>query len=124
MKLPWTKAAPAQRKIIVVRSTQMRIADWTSDPHLVRTAYDLLQRADVQTILAILRNESPTSYGLPLGASHDDRIAHACRAEGYAMALNNLEAMAQLAPKTKHLETTFASEEPQPVHAVQPHELA
>lgn len=112
MSLSWfTKAPPPKRQIVVVRSTQMRLADWTRDPQLARTAYDLLQRPEVQTMLAILRNESPSSYGLPLGASHDDRIAHACRAEGYAMALNNLEAMAQLAAKSDYVETTFAPEE-------------
>ena len=98
------------RQIVIVRSTSLRLSNWKSDPSLVRQAYDLQQTPLLSAMVAVLRNESPLNYGLPLGANHDDRIAHACRAEGYQMALNNLEEMAKLTEEHEQIVSEFKPE--------------
>lgn len=109
----WFKrAAPASKRVIVVRSTDMRLTDWTVDESLVRQAAATLNTPIVQAMLAVLRTESPANYGLPMGATHDDRIVHAAKAEGYGLALNNLEAMAKAQGKMVALESTFEPEHP------------
>lgn len=117
---------PVTRQIQVVRSTSLRLEDWRKDPTLVKAAYDLEEKNPWVTMLAVLRNESPLNYALPLGANHEDRIAHAARAEGYQMAINNLEAMAVLHEEPQRIESEFKPEieyKSEPIPATAPVQL-
>ncbi len=112
-KTPHPRKAPPQpqtRHILVVRSTSLRLADWQRDPSLVKQAYALHQSALFTAMLAVLRNESPMNYGLPHDATHDARIAHANQAAGYQLAINNLEALANLITPAAHLVSEFKPE--------------
>ena len=108
---PQAEPTPIKREIVVVRSTRMLLNDWTKDAGLVKVASTILDLPEMQTMMAILRNENPSNFSLPTGANHDDRIAAACRAEGYAMALNNLEALGRQTDKPRaYIESTFEPE--------------
>lgn len=99
-----------ERHIVVLRSTSLRLADWQRDPSLVKQAYGLQQSALFTAMIAVLRNESPMNWGLPLAATNDDRVAHANQAAGYQLALNNLEAMAALIKPADHIVSEFKPE--------------
>ena len=99
-----------KRQIKVVRTTELRLKDWIADPTLVAQAGKLMNLNVAQAMLAVLRNESPANYELPIGATHDDRIAHACRIEGYNLAVNNLEAMNKSGTHHDFIESTFEPE--------------
>lgn len=103
---------PPRIEVKVMPSTAMKLTDWRMSPELVRYAKRLMDDPQFQILLSVLRNESPSNYGVPYGATHDDRIAHACKAEGYHLALNNLEALAEEEKKPIHIEATFAPEPP------------
>lgn len=96
----------------VMPSTQMRLAQWCASPELVKAARRLLESREFQAMVAVLRNENPSNYGIAPPASAEDHIAHAYKATGYALALNNLEALGTLAPRRGMLEATFEPEEP------------
>jgi hypothetical protein len=61
------KTTPIQ--IRVIQSTAMRLDDWRASPELVAYARRLNASPEFQTMLNILRNESPSSFGLGLGSA-------------------------------------------------------
>lgn len=97
-------------QIKVIHSTSMRLSDWCSSKELVTYAQRLFNTPEFQTMLGVLRNETPSNMGLS-GGTHDDHIAHAYRGEGYNLAMNNLEALAQM---TEHVEPLVAEFKPEP----------
>lgn len=103
---------PPQTRITVIHSTAMTAAQFRSSPDLVKYAKTLFQSPEFQTLYAVLRNESPHNYGLPMGASHDDHIAHSYKGEGYTLCLNNIEALTRLVSATEPLEATWEPEPP------------
>src|SRR5689334_8194299 len=103
---------PKRQQIVMVQSTQMRLETWCASPDLVKIARKLLELPELQTMISVLRNESPSSYGLSMGASHDDHLAHAYKNEGYFMAINTLERMGELVKVKGILEATFEAEPP------------
>lgn len=107
---------PEHVKIRVVPSTQMRLNEWCGSPEMVKAARKVLDSREFQAMLAVLRNENPSNYGLQPPASAEDHIAHAYKATGYALALNNLEALGALASKRAKIEATFEPEEPPDVN--------
>lgn len=109
-------AARPRRRVVItpIASTTMRAADWCASPECTAAASRLFATPEFRTIISILRNESPASYGLPMGASHDDQIAHSYKAAGYQLALNTLESLATHNRAHAPLEATFAPEPPRP----------
>lgn len=101
-----------QVRVRVVASTQMRLDQWQASPELVKAARKLLDSREFQAMLAVLRNENPSNYGLRPPASDSDHVAHAYKSTGYALALNNLEALGVLERRRGALEATFEPEEP------------
>lgn len=101
---------PIRAQVRVINSTAIRLRDWRISPELVLYAQRLMNSPEFQTVLAVLRNESPSSYGLGIGATHDDQIAHAYKATGYNMAVNTLEAMASREEIREPIEATFSPE--------------
>ena len=107
---------PKERvQLRVLHSTSMRLEQWQNSPELVDYAKRLFQTPQFLTMMDILRNESPASFGLALGSSHDDHVAHAYKGEGYNLALNNLEALATQVQQYDMPEATFAPEPRQPL---------
>jgi len=102
---------PQQRTVVrVIHSTSMRMDQWRTSPELVVYAQKLFESPQFQTLLDVLRNESPSSYGLPIGATHDDQIAHSYKATGYNLCLNNMETLSNLHKQQDILEATFEAE--------------
>ena len=89
----------------------MRMEQWRSSKELVTYAAKLFATPEFQTLMGVLRTETPSNMGLS-GGTHDDHIAHAYRGEGYNLALNNLEALAQLHEHTEPLVAEFKPEPP------------
>lgn len=98
-------------QIRTILSTQVTLSTWTASPELVQYAQRLHASREFQTLLSCLRNESPANWPLPHGATHDDQIAHSYKAAGYNLALNNIEAMCELARTAKAIEATFEPEQ-------------
>lgn len=113
--MSWFKRSklPAKAAVQVIHASTMRMEQWRNSPELVRYAQQLFSTPQFQTMLAILRNESPSSFGLAIGSTHDDQIAHAYKGTGYNLCLNNLEALAIEESRPEMLEATF---EPEPGH--------
>jgi hypothetical protein len=83
---------------------------WTASKELVLYAQRLFASPEFQTLVGVLRNECPSNYGLGLGATHDDQIAHSYKASGYNLCLNNLEALSKLEERADPIEATFEPE--------------
>lgn len=99
-------------RVEVIRSTGLRLQDWQLSPELVSAANRVFNTTEFRMMLDCLRTECPANYGLPAtGVTADDRVAHACKIEGYMMALNNLEAMCNQIKGETVIEATF---EPEP----------
>lgn len=113
----WPFRRRTRAAIQVIPSTSMRLSDWTASPDLVRAAQRLFASHEFQTILAILRNESPSNFGISLGSTHDDQIAHAYKATGYNLCVSTLESFATPRTERAPLEATF---EPEPEHPLPP----
>lgn len=98
-------------RVQVVRSTGLRLADWQASAELIGAANRIFATQEFRMMLDVLRTESPANYGLPpTGVTSDDRVAHACKIEGYMMALNNLEAMCVPVKGETIVEATFQPE--------------
>lgn len=97
-------------QIQLIHSSTITMDQWRSSPELVTYARQLFATPQFQTLVSVLRNESPTSWGLHTGSTHDDQIAHSYRGAGYHLCLNNLEALAIYESKPELLEATFAPE--------------
>lgn len=89
------KKKPHRIRIIRRQESDLRLRDWQMDGQLCSMASKLMARDDMKLVLAVLRNEHPLLTALPYGVSMDDRVVLQARAEGYQMALNNLDAMAR-----------------------------
>lgn len=90
--------------------SQLTFADWRSDPALCAVARKVLADPNVQLMLSVLRNESPTKRVLDYYASLDVRAMMQARGEGYEMFLNNLEALAVSTAPAPMPEAAFATE--------------
>lgn len=106
---------PKRAVIAVIPTTRMRLEQWRRNPSLVDAARKLFETREFQTIISVLRNESPASYGLSIGSSHDDHVAHAYKAEGYNLCLNTLEEFAVHQRQESPIEATFEAEPPHPI---------
>lgn len=104
------KVVPIQ--IRVINSTALRMDQWRSSPELVTYAQRLFATPEFQTLVGVLRSESPSNYGLNIGATHDDQIAHSYKAAGYNLCLNNLDAFARIETHSEPIEATFEPEPP------------
>lgn len=109
----WKKTVSASPRVEVIRrdSLKLRLAEWRGDPKLVTEAGKVLSLEVLRSMLDVVRNENPINYVLPFGTSSNDRAAMQCRAEGYSMAIANLEAMGQSESTPEPLTADFAPEE-------------
>lgn len=113
MKLPKFLTGKSKTIVRVLNSTEIRLETWQSAPELVTQARRVFAMPEFRAMLDVLRTESPSNYGFPSrpGLSSDDRVAHACKIEGYNLCLNNLEALARLETAKGMLEATFEPEQ-------------
>lgn len=110
--MPLFAKKPKPVQVRVIHSTSMRLEEWRSSPELVTYAQRLFNTPEFQTLLGVLRNESPSNFGLGIGASHDDQIAHSYKAAGYNLCLNNMEAFTRIETQSEPLKATFEPEKP------------
>jgi len=94
-------------------AAKLRLYEWRRSPKLVTEARRVFELESFRIMLDVLKNENPANLVLPLGSTPADRSAIQCRAEGYAMALANLEAMCNPAETMEPLEATFEPEQTQ-----------
>lgn len=98
---------------IVTRTvTELTLAEWQADAELTKRARQLLADAAFQLMLSVLRNEHPAF----VVADHhlttlESRAILQARAEGYSMALANIEAMGKHTAIRAQPEATFEEEE-------------
>lgn len=97
-------------EVIRKQESQITFQDWRSDPALCALAAKVLADPNVQLMLSVLRNESPTKRVLDYYASLDVRAMMQARGEGYEMFLNNLEALAVSTAPAPMPEAAFATE--------------
>ena len=113
MNMRFWKSEPKPRQVQIVRrdSLKLRLAEWRADLRLVSGARQLMESEDFRCMIDVLRNENPANYVMPLGTSAQDRASNQCRAEGYTMALSNLEALSRPNSLVESVEATFEPEE-------------
>jgi hypothetical protein len=102
-----------QLRVEIVRrkESEIRFADWRADPTLCAMAAKVLADPNVQLMLSVLRNESPSKHVLHYDATLEARALMQARIEGYEMFLNNLEAMAVSVLPIEMPEANFAPTE-------------
>lgn len=105
-------------RVIVLQRDPMklRLHEWRSDLDLIRSAQKVFVTTEFRWCLDVVRNEHPAFNVLPDDAPPHVRIAHQARAEGYTLALSNLEALAKYEEPRVPMEATF--EEPEPVESL------
>jgi hypothetical protein len=104
------KKKPHRIRVLLRDEFKLRLGEWQMDERLCAMAAKKLAEPDMRLILAVLRNERPSNHVLPLGASMDDRVVFQARAEGYEMALANLEAMTRNTLAVPMPDAVFESE--------------
>jgi len=90
---------------------QLRLSDWQSDKALVVFGQKEWARAELQLMLDVLRNEHPGQKVYADDCNANIRLVAQARAEGYTMALANLEALGKFQASEVSHEPTFEPEE-------------
>lgn len=98
---------------IVTRTvTDLSLAEWQADAELTKRSRQLMADSAFQLMLSVLRNEHPA---LVVEDHHnwslEMRAILQARAEGYSMALANLEAMGKHRAISQLPEATFEPED-------------
>lgn len=105
-----------RRRIEVVKRAQstLRLHEWRAEKALVSAAMQILRHQDMQMMLDVLRNEHPGTATVIADLALDKRAILQAQAEGYTMALANLEALGRFEQSAEPLEPTFEAEEINP----------
>jgi hypothetical protein len=106
-----------QSKIVVIKreANKLSLGEFRSDPNLTGLAARFLRDSDFKLMLDVLRNEHPGWLVLSESVPPEVRAVIQARAEGYTMALANLEAMGVFRESPEQIVATFeAEEEPTP----------
>lgn len=102
---------PRRVRVITRESNQLRISDWRGDQRLCAAGSKVLAQPEMQLMLSVLYNEQLSLVVLPFGTQLQDRAVAQARAEGYAMALSNLEGLGKFNEVLHRPEETFEPEE-------------
>lgn len=109
----WFKKQETVPRIQVLEreASELRLAEWRSDPNLTKEAAKILAGSFVKIMLDVLENEHPGAFVM-LRGDQNDRAVQQARAEGYTMCLSNLKALGKHEKPHKELgEATFGTEE-------------
>ena len=100
------------RRIEVIRRDrcELTLAQWQEDKHLSKGGQILLANPYMKLAIDMLRNSHPGWLVMHPGMTLESRALQQARAEGYTMAIANLEAIGNVAETPKHLETTYEEE--------------
>jgi hypothetical protein len=108
----WLFKKPKINVQVILRDPlKLRLNEFRSNKSLVGEAQKMMMTASLRLMLDVLRNEHPCMTVLPMGMTPTDRMAVQCRAEGYTMALANLEAMTELQETIDMPNPSFEPEE-------------
>lgn len=101
----------AEVRVAVVRRDQcrLRLSEFRSDPALTKMAGGIINHPDFLLMVDVLRTEAPINLEQFPGTDVTTRALWQARCEGYILALNNLEALAQFEQPKEHLTATFES---------------
>lgn len=112
MNLKFWKPKPAPLRVNVIsrEASKLRLQEWRQDAKLCGTAEAVFQNPNVRLMLDVLNNESPVNYvgGTP---TPDEKILRLGVIQGYHLAINTLEAMAQFKQPDEQLTPTFEPED-------------
>jgi len=88
---------PVRTKVVIVKrdASRLTLQEWRSDPNLVRAAKKILDSSDFRIMLDIVRNENPVNQVFVGKVTMEERGIHQAYCEGYSVALNTLERLAQ-----------------------------
>lgn len=102
-------------RIVVVRRDPCRLtlAEWRSQTGMVKAAQLMLANADLRAMLDVLMNASPAHDVYAPDLPADVRSVILARAEGYLLALNDLESLGRFQKPAEPLEETFEPPEPE-----------
>ena len=95
-----------------MQSHKLRLIDWRSDKHLVSFAAKVWENKDFQIMMQCVGNEHLAMIELPWNSSLELRALQQAKAEGYSLALANLEAMKSFRHDSS-VEATYGVEEEQ-----------
>lgn len=85
--------------------------EWKSDPELCKQAAVALNNPIVRQLLDVLRTNHIGQWALSPAATMEERAMFAAKAEGYGLALNDFESLAEYQEPVQQLEATFGVEE-------------
>ena len=85
---------PLKIKIVERSQCRLTLGEWRRDTALVARARKALNNPDVAILIDVLRNSGPANAAFPVPTPMETRAAYQSFTEGYAAALNNLEALA------------------------------
>lgn len=98
-------------QVVRISETKLSLSEWRASSELVKLAHAVWQNPDFRLMVSCLKNENPAYFVLPDDANPSRSVALQRRAEGYNMAITNLEAMATLDSIGDMPEPTFQPEE-------------
>lgn len=108
----WFRRRPKAKIEVIKREVcRLTVQEWRADPGWVGTGASVLSDPRLRQMLDVVGNSSPAFEVLPYGTAAQDRLVAQARAEGYTMALANLEALGVQQALRHPVEATF--EEPQ-----------
>lgn len=101
-----------QVKVIRRDVCKLTLAEFRSDPAMTSAAAATLRSDYAVLMVQVLKNEHPSNY-IQLNADIPTRAMMQARAEGYTLAIANLEAMAVHQKPSPGLTATFEAEDNQ-----------
>jgi|SRR6516162_3781528 len=90
----WFRKRPINLQVVRRKESELRLREWQADPRMCGLASKVLSDPNLQLMLSVLKNEHPSKTALHYGVGIEIRALMQARAEGYEMALANLEALA------------------------------
>lgn len=100
---------PEQKIQVVVKDpTLLRVSEWRGDKDLCSTARNVLMTPDLRLMLQVVLNEHPAFIALTHGTPVEERAIWQARAEGYGLALANLQSLSKFEEAREPLVEDFS----------------
>lgn len=101
-------------EVILRDPLKLRLNEFRTNKNMVASAQKILLSSEFRLMMDCAYNEHPAFVVMPEGTAPNDRVVAQARAEGYTMALANLEAMAVFKKPVEFTEPTFEPEDQKP----------
>lgn len=94
-------------KIIERDPLRITLAEWQASPDMTQLAKLALNNKTVRQMLDVLWANQMGKWAMSMNVSLEQRAVHSALCEGYAMALNDFEALGMYRKPDQPLEATF-----------------